>query len=319
MVATMYPGKVNSPATTLNGGISDVQTTITVADSSKLPAAPNLMVIGAGEDAETIMYPTDAVANVFSGVTREFQGAKKAWNSGTVVARNFTAYDYDTLRTNMALKADIADPTFTGTVTAPILKATTSAGVGRVPVSDAVGVLTPTVAKRSIFLSCAGGWASTTTGAPSPTIFTETAGKQNFKGIPFIYDGAAVAYQEFGVVMPPNWDLSTIVATPYFITAGTDASSHTIIFAIQAWAWSNGDTLTQTWAGEQTSTTTVASSIANKMTIGPTTSAITVGGTPAKNDFVQFRTWRAVGTNTSTPVTLLGWLVSYTTNNYSDE
>jgi hypothetical protein len=173
--------------------------------------------------------------------------------------------------------------------------------------------------KRSIFLGGSGGWSSTTAGAPAPTIFTETAGKQNFKGIPFIYHASDLAYQEFGVIMPPNWDLGTITATPYFITAGTDASNHTIIFALQAWAWSNGDTLTQTWAGEQTSTTVVASSIANKMTIGATTAAITVGGTPSKNDFVQFRTWRAVGTNTSTPVYLLGWLITYGTNNFSDE
>lgn len=106
---TMYPGKVNSPATTLDGGINDSVTTITVVDASKLASAPNLAVIGTGEDAETILY-TGISSNDLTGCTREFQGAAKAWDSGTSVARFFTAYDYDTLRTNLGTH----DPATTG-------------------------------------------------------------------------------------------------------------------------------------------------------------------------------------------------------------
>jgi hypothetical protein len=103
MTLTMYPGMVNSPELTLTSLISAVTTTIEVTGdvATKLPAAPNLFVIGTGEDCETILYPTDAVLNVFSGVTREFQGTAKEWALGTVVSRNFTAYDYDALRQNI--------------------------------------------------------------------------------------------------------------------------------------------------------------------------------------------------------------------------
>jgi len=97
----MYPGKINSPATTLSSGINDIVTTIPLTDASVVPAAPNLAVIGTGEDAETIKY-TGKSGNDLTGCTRGFQGTAKAWDSGTPVARFFTAYDYDTLRTNLS-------------------------------------------------------------------------------------------------------------------------------------------------------------------------------------------------------------------------
>ena len=96
----MYPAMPNSPQTELAAAIDDTQTTITVLDGSVLPDAPNLLVIGGGEDAETILY-TGKSGNDLTGVTRGFQGVAKAWGAGIKVARNFTAYDYDALRQNI--------------------------------------------------------------------------------------------------------------------------------------------------------------------------------------------------------------------------
>lgn len=97
---TMYPGMVNSPQTELASAIDDSQTTIPLLDATVLPAAPNLATIGTGEDAETVLYE-GVDGNDLTDVTRGFQGAAKAWNAGTKVARNFTAYDYDALRENV--------------------------------------------------------------------------------------------------------------------------------------------------------------------------------------------------------------------------
>ena len=97
---TMYPGKVNSPATTLDGGINDSIQTINVVDGSVLPDAPNIAVIGTGEDAETILYETKN-ANQLSNVTRGYQGIAKAWDSGTSIARMFTEKDYANLKANI--------------------------------------------------------------------------------------------------------------------------------------------------------------------------------------------------------------------------
>lgn len=97
--ATMYPAKVNSPLTSIASDITAVATSITLADASVLPAAPNLAVLGTGDDAETILY-TDITDNVLT-VTRAFQGTAAAWDAGTPVARYFTAYDADTFADNI--------------------------------------------------------------------------------------------------------------------------------------------------------------------------------------------------------------------------
>lgn len=97
---TMYPAQVNSLLTEIAEDIDSTQTTITVQDASVLPPAPNLLVIGSGEDAETVLY-TGVSGDDLTGVTRGFQGAAKAWQTGVKVGRFFTAYDHDAFRGNI--------------------------------------------------------------------------------------------------------------------------------------------------------------------------------------------------------------------------
>ena len=96
----MYPGKVNSPQTTIVDAINSTTTIITVVDASVLPDAPNIATLGSDEDAETILY-TAVIGNVLGGVTRGFQGIAKAWPAGTPIARLFTEYDYRALSKNI--------------------------------------------------------------------------------------------------------------------------------------------------------------------------------------------------------------------------
>lgn len=97
----MYPGIANSPSTTLTQAIDATQTTLEVADGTKLPDAPNLATINpTQENAETILY-TGKIGNTLTGVTRGFQGTAQTWPAGTKVARRFTEYDYEALRQNV--------------------------------------------------------------------------------------------------------------------------------------------------------------------------------------------------------------------------
>lgn len=97
----MFPAVANSPATELSAAITDIQTTITLLDASKLPDAPNIATIGVDESAETVRYEGKS-GNTLTGVTRGFNGtAAKAWAIGVGVARYFTAYDVDALRENV--------------------------------------------------------------------------------------------------------------------------------------------------------------------------------------------------------------------------
>lgn len=104
---TMYPAKVNSPPTTLDGAIDDIVTTISVVDASVLPDAPNLATIGIGDNAETILY-TGKNVNDLTGVTRGFQGTAKEWGTGTRIWRVFTAYDHDTFKANIEILSSAA-------------------------------------------------------------------------------------------------------------------------------------------------------------------------------------------------------------------
>ncbi|MEK5181728.1 right-handed parallel beta-helix repeat-containing protein [Paenibacillus odorifer] len=98
----MFAAKANSPATELTAAITDVATTVSVLDASKLPDAPNIATIGVDESAETVRYEGKS-GNDLTGVTRGFSGTgAKAWTTGVGVARYFTAYDADALRENVA-------------------------------------------------------------------------------------------------------------------------------------------------------------------------------------------------------------------------
>jgi hypothetical protein len=101
---TLYPGIVNSPPTHLTSAVTSGDTTIPVADLSVLPPAPNEAVIGIDVTAETILYEGKSGASGAGNLTtctRGFQGVATAWDENTEIARNFTEYDYDSIRQNL--------------------------------------------------------------------------------------------------------------------------------------------------------------------------------------------------------------------------
>lgn len=97
----MYaPGMPNSPQTKLASAISASVDYLPLLDASVLPPAPNLCMLGGGEDTETVLY-TGKSGNTLTGVSRAFQGTAKSWASDTLVSRNFAEYDYSALVENM--------------------------------------------------------------------------------------------------------------------------------------------------------------------------------------------------------------------------
>ena len=99
-LTTMYPAIAYSPTTILTQDIGPADTTIHIADASVLPPAPNIATIGTDENAETILYAVKA-DGLLSGCTRGVEGTAQAWLTNEVVARNFTALDYETLKSNI--------------------------------------------------------------------------------------------------------------------------------------------------------------------------------------------------------------------------
>lgn len=126
----MYTPKAFSPPTTLADAIGAADTVIPVADVSVFPDAPSLAVIGADENAETILY-TAKTASALSGCTRGVEGTAKTWAVGETIARNWTARDHAALISNItALNKNKLDKTGDGSnVTAAFTAASARANI----------------------------------------------------------------------------------------------------------------------------------------------------------------------------------------------
>jgi hypothetical protein len=99
----MYPPQNNGPHTTLTDAINEAVTSITVADGSILPTAPNVLTIGLGEDAELVLMESKT-ENILA-VTRGYNSTTaKAWVSGDWIYRAITAQDVSALQENVGEK-----------------------------------------------------------------------------------------------------------------------------------------------------------------------------------------------------------------------
>tara|TARA_S200002703_G_scaffold24331_1_gene21125 strand:- start:1684 stop:4845 length:3162 start_codon:yes stop_codon:yes gene_type:complete len=120
----------------------------------------------------------------------------------------------------------------------------------------------------------------------------------------------------FIVGMPKSWNESTVTFQPYW-TAATGSGG--VVFGLAAYAHSDSDALDTAVSGQQTSTDTLLT--ANDMHIGPESSAITIGGTPAEGDAVYFELTREVANGSDTiaaDVKLFGIILYITTNAITD-
>lgn len=98
---TMYPGINNSPKTTTASAVVSTDTSITLNDSSVLPEAPNIAVIGSNNNAEVVIY-SGKNGNILTGCVRGAGGTTaRSWAEDTVVARNFTLLDYNNICENI--------------------------------------------------------------------------------------------------------------------------------------------------------------------------------------------------------------------------
>jgi hypothetical protein len=108
---TMYPPQKDSPSTTLMGDILPEDTTLIVADASRLPTAtPFPLTLGINKQlTETVLVMSVNVGNNELSVVRGFAGSAMTWIAGTVAARVFTAEDMQALQDNFeAVEEDIA-------------------------------------------------------------------------------------------------------------------------------------------------------------------------------------------------------------------
>lgn len=105
----MYKGVTNSPETFLKENLAQGATTMYVADGSVFGTLPTLAVIGDDIRAETVLVKSGNGTEYT--IQRAFEGTDKTWTKGTVVARNFTNYDYQALVDNITELSNKKIPT----------------------------------------------------------------------------------------------------------------------------------------------------------------------------------------------------------------
>ncbi|MDD3921410.1 MAG: hypothetical protein PHO41_09595, partial [Eubacteriales bacterium] len=106
MATTMYPPQNNSPHTTLAANINAVATSITVDDGSILPAAPNVLTIGLGEDAELVLM-TAKTGDILTVERGYNDTTAKDWMAGDWMYRAITAQDIKAMQDNIAAAGDV--------------------------------------------------------------------------------------------------------------------------------------------------------------------------------------------------------------------
>ena len=114
---TMYKAQPNSPSTTISGALDSGSTSITVTDSSVFSdglTVPFLATLG----YDTLYSQTVLITNISENVltvTRGVDGVAAAWESGTAIARMFTAKDLNDVQSNIGTLNTGKQDTITGT------------------------------------------------------------------------------------------------------------------------------------------------------------------------------------------------------------
>ena len=126
--------------------------------------------------------------------------------------------------------------------------------------------------------------AATTNGAASASIET-TTNRVLYKTLDF--DTTTQEFAGFAIPFPKSYNNSTVTFQPIWTFA---SSSGGVVWALQGVACSDDDASDVAYGTEQTSTDTALT--AGDVHIGPTSSAITIAGTPATSDLIFFRVKR---------------------------
>ena len=115
------------------------------------------------------------------------------------------------------------------------------------------------------------------------------------------------------MAFPKSWNLGTVTFIPHWTAA---SGSGTFICNLAGVAISNDDPLDVAFGTLQSSTDTLITAYDNH--VGPESAAITIAGTPAVGDLVNFKLVRDVADTLGVDAKLIGIQLLYTTNAATD-
>lgn len=167
-----------------------------------------------------------------------------------------------------------------------------SPGANKVLTSDADGDaswVAGVIGAQDLFITGPAMWPTVTNGCSEPA--TDEIGGKTYKVLDF--DQSADENAQFQFSLPRNWNNGTITATVYW-TATT--GSGTVQFEVSAVALSNDDPFSGSFGTAVAIDDTLIAT--DDVHISPTSSAITIGGTPADGDLVFINIMRDVSDDT---------------------
>lgn len=189
-----------------------------------------------------------------------------------------------------------------------------SAGVAAIEGNEIV--VANRTATRTMVLTGAGGWPSTTAGAASNVKVEYVTNDQDLYHLDF--DATTDENAQWTVIMPDSYSGGTITAQFYWTANST--STNSVVWGIQGRAYADGDAIDQAWGSAQT-VTDANGSTANTVRISSATSAVTLAGSPAGGQLVQFRVYRDADNgsdNLAVDARLIAVKVEYPINSYTD-
>ncbi len=166
---------------------------------------------------------------------------------------------------------------------------------------------------ETIWVPAPAMYPATTNGAASASI---DSGSENVEYKTLDFDTSTQEFACFSVRMPKSWNEGTVTFAPYWTAA---SGSGGVVWALQGVALSDDDAINTAYGTEQTSTDTLIT--AADLHVGPTSSAITIAGSPAAADLTFFRIKRNVSDGSDTlgvDARLLGVVIFFTTDASDD-
>jgi hypothetical protein len=153
-------------------------------------------------------------------------------------------------------------------------------------------------------------WPTITSGCATNNKTEQTTNKQNVYTLDF--DPTTAENAEATVGMPSDWNGGTVTAVFYWMATGVETNS--AVWMCQGRSYGDAETLDQAY-GTLQQIADAHTTTALQVLISAATPAITLGGTPAGSELVQFRVGRlpADGSdNLTVDAMLLGVMITYT-------